>query len=135
MITELGWKGCPKGLYIIILDENVSVVDWEGCPNNVGISPIRLYNEFQDYKKSKRYYDILTKPKRNINSQISANSVLPLGNKVRAFNVRGYKQNFYDMLDEVAPLLAPKGSFTGTPRTSPSGSPKDSPRTSRNTRK
>jgi Leucine-rich repeat (LRR) protein len=106
-ISQLNWDCCPEGLHYIDLRGNeITEINWEGCPEGLkGIYPNRLNCLFQDYKKTKAFFIAKTKPKRDINAEICANSMLPPNNKVTVFNVLGYKQNFYEMVREMQSIL------------------------------
>jgi hypothetical protein len=64
-----------------------------------------MNDSFEEYKKTKEFLIRKTKPKRNINAEISANTVLPPNNKIKVFNNPTYKENFYIMLEEMKGML------------------------------
>jgi hypothetical protein len=101
-ITEMNWEGCPEGLkQIYFHDYPIAVLNWKGCPEGLKFYENKYDESFLKYKKTKEFLDFKTKPLRDINAEISANSVLAPDSKVKAFNVVGYKENFYSMMSEM----------------------------------
>jgi hypothetical protein len=64
-----------------------------------------MNDSFEEYKKTKEFIIRKTKPKRNINAEISANTMLPPNNKIKVFNNPTYKENFYNMVEEIEGIL------------------------------
>jgi hypothetical protein len=105
-ITEMNWNKCPEGFKEIYLSRNkITEMKWKGCPEGVSIYPRFLVISFEEYKKTKEFIERKTKPKRDINAEISANTMLPPHNKIKVFNIKTYKENFYEMVLEMQCIL------------------------------
>jgi hypothetical protein len=100
-ITEMNWNKCPEGFKEIYLSRNkITEMKWKGCPEGVSIYPRFLAISFEEYKKTKEFIERKTKPKRDINAEISANTMLPPNNKIKT-----YKENFYEMVREMQCII------------------------------
>jgi hypothetical protein len=107
-ITEMVWEDCPVGLRILLIAETgIQSINWEGSPLLIdNMLPAEYLEEYLKYKKSNKFLENVSKPLKKLHIELLANTVLVPDNKISAFNVDGYKQNFYDMVAEVKELLA-----------------------------
>ena len=109
-ITDMNWENCPQGLKVIRLYNNqITHINWNGCP--LYLEYVSPYTEkYKNYKQTleykMRFYgkenllrNFITKERRIINDQIVALSYISDNHRVKVFNTKIFKENYYNFLE------------------------------------
>jgi len=111
-ITDIVWENCPQGLEKISLYGNqITHINWNGCP--LYLEYVSPYTEkYKNYKQTleykMRFYgkenllrNLITRERRIINDEIVALSYIPDNYRVKVFNTKIFKENYYNFLETI----------------------------------